>query len=139
MKQAAYSLVEVMVAVAVIGIGMTAAAMLINSLMAQEEINAASLRAANLQEQAVMLHRLGLGDDQIRALLPEETGTGTPSAGDFCIVFSTPQITNVPLVGGATMPLELTTCTMVFAMPLPGEQAPVFRTNPVDILRPVIR
>ena len=140
MKRGAYSLVEVMVAVAIVGIGMTAAAMLINTLMAQEEVNAASLRAANLQEQAVMLHRLGVDDEQIRALLPEVCGTNTePAVGNFSIVFYAPQIIDIEIGGAATIPLEHSICTMVFAMPLPGEQAPVLRTNEVDILRPVIR
>ncbi|MBE2181739.1 MAG: prepilin-type N-terminal cleavage/methylation domain-containing protein [Chthoniobacterales bacterium] len=140
MRRGAYSLVEVMVAVAVIGIGMTAAAMLINTLMAQEEVNAASLRAANLQEQAVMLHRLGLGSDQIRAILPEVCGTNSsPAEGTFSIVFSEPQQTNIAVSIGGTIPLEFTTCTMVFAMPLPGDDADPLRTNTVQILRPVIR
>ncbi len=147
MRREAYSLVEVMVAVAVIGIGMTAAAMLVNTLMAQEEVNAASLRAANLQEQAVMLYRLGVGDDPdlggddlIRALLPEVCGTNSPPAeGTFSIVFSDPQQTNIAVSSGGTIPLEFTTCTMEFAVPLPGDDAAPLRTNTVGILRPVIR
>jgi prepilin-type N-terminal cleavage/methylation domain-containing protein len=141
MKRDGYSLVEVLVAVAVVGIGMTASAMLINSLMAQEEVNSSTLRAANLQEQAVTLYRLGLSDSNIRAFLPETCGTGaTPAANNFSLEFGNPTTTNIAL-GGAlgTISVERTTCTMVFAVPLPGTNTPPRLTNVVDIIRPTIR
>jgi prepilin-type N-terminal cleavage/methylation domain-containing protein len=141
MNRGGYSLVEVMVAVAVVGIGMTAAAMLINTLMAQEEVNASSLRAANLQEQAVTLYRLGLSASNVRAVLPETCGTDTtPASGTFSLEFGTPAGTNIPLGGSlGTISMELTTCTMVFAVPLPGTNSPPLLTNTVNILRPTIR
>lgn len=141
MKRDGYSLVEVLVAVAVVGIGMTASAMLINTLMAQEEVNSSTLRAANLQEQAVTLYRLGLAADDIRAILPETCGTSsTPAANTFGLQFGTAVTTNIPLGGGlGTISMELTTCTMVFAVPLPGTNTPPRLTNTVNILRPTIR
>lgn len=66
MKRNGFSLVEAMIAAGIVAIGLTAAASLVGALMAKEEINSISLRAANLQEQAVMLYRLGLSPTRIR-------------------------------------------------------------------------
>ncbi len=48
MKKNAFSLVEALIAAAIVSIGLTAAAALVGALMAKEEINTVSLRAANL-------------------------------------------------------------------------------------------
>ncbi len=143
MKTAGYSLIEVMVVAGIVAIGLAAAASMINSLMFQEEINAGAVRAANLQEQAVMLHRLGLSDTQIRALLPEVCGTNaTPARDTFSITFSASTATNMTVGSGTnawTIGLDFTTCTLIYASPSPATNATPYRTNTVGILRPAIR
>jgi prepilin-type N-terminal cleavage/methylation domain-containing protein len=143
MNKAGYSLLEVMITAGIVAIGLAAAAAMINSLMFQEEINAGAVRAANLQEQAVMLHRLGLTDTQVRNLLPEVCGTNaTPARDTFSVTFSAPTVTNMAVGPGTnTWPisLELTTCTLIYASPSPDSSASPYRTNTVGILRPVIR
>lgn len=136
MSSRGFSLVEVMVAAAILVIGLTAAAVLAGTLMAQQELNAATLRAANLQEQAVKLYRLDLDGATIRSLLPETcASSGTPAPNAYVLTFSRPVPTAID-VNGTILNLDATGCTMVFGNP---QVAGSFVTNAVTILRPGIR
>ncbi len=136
MKTGGYSLIEVLIAASVVAIGLTAAAALVGTLMAQQELNAASLRAANLQEQAAKLHRLDLNSSTIRGLLPEScVGTGTPPAGGFTLRFF-PALTITNAVDTNEITIERTVCRIVFANPA---AAGTYRTNDVSIVRPTTR
>ena len=136
MSTKGYSLVEVMVAAAIVAVGLTAAAVLASTLMQQQELNAATLRAANLHEQAAKLYRLDLRPDDIYRLLPENcAGGGTPPANGYALSFSRAVATNIA-VGGTDVALEQTSCIMVFANP-GGNGALI--TNGVTIVRPSIR
>ena len=81
MRGKGFSLIEALIASAIVAIGLTAAASLVGALMAREEVNTVSLRAANLHEQAVILYRLGLSPARIRAILPETCIDGVAPAG----------------------------------------------------------
>jgi len=130
-----YSLVEVMVAAAIVAVGLTAAAVLASTLMQQQELNAATLRAANLQEQAAKLYRLDLRPDDIYRLLPENcSGGSTPPANGHAFSFSRAAPISVS-VGGIDVALDQTGCVMVYANPGNG----VLTTNGVTIVRPAIR
>ena len=136
MRARGYSLVEVMLAAAVVAIGLAAAAVLVGTLMQQQELNAASLRAANLQEQAAKLHRLDLNSSAIRGLLPEScVASGTPPVGGYTLRFFPALQTNIA-VGTNLLTIERTTCSIVFANP--GGEA-TYRTNNVSIVRPTTR
>lgn len=135
MKNRGYSLVEVMVAAAVVAVGLTAAAMLVGTLMQQQELNAATLRAANLQEQAAKLHRLDLSSSAIRGLLPDPcVASGTPPAGGYTLSFSVPTSTNI-LIDGTTVNLDRTSLTLVYPNTVMAGNV----TNRVDIFRPATR
>lgn len=132
-----YSLVEVLVAAAIVAVGLTAAAVLAATLMQQQELNAATLRAANVQEQAVKLYRLDLTPGDIVSLLPENSRLGTPqTAGEFGFTFSRATKTNMTVDPTATISLDRTGCVMVYDDPL-GAGGYVANTN--IILRPSIR
>jgi prepilin-type N-terminal cleavage/methylation domain-containing protein len=134
MKTGGYSLIEVLIAASVVAIGLTAAAALVSTLMAQQELNAASLRAANLQEQAAKLYRLDLRPDTIYQLIPENCqGGSTPPANGYALSFSRAAPTNVE-VDGSAVALDQTQCNMIFANP-DGS----LRTNRVAIVRPTSR
>ena len=136
MSTKGYSLVEVMVAAAIVAVGLTAAAVLASTLMQQQELNAATLRAANLHEQAAKLYRLDLRSGDIYRILPEICqGGGTPPANGYALSFSRAVATNI-LVSGTIVALEQTSCIMVFASP--GGNG-VLTTNSVTIVRPDIR
>lgn len=136
MNNRGFSLVEVMMAAVIIVIGLTAAAVLAGTIMAQQELNAATLRAANFQEQVVKLYRLDLGSSAIRGILPESCiSSGTPPAGGYTLSFSIASATNV-VVGSTTVNLDSTGCTLVHGDPAsPG----TYGTHTVTILRPSTR
>jgi type II secretory pathway pseudopilin PulG len=125
-----------MVAAAIVAIGLTAAAVLASTLMQQQELNAAALRAANMQEQSAKLHRLDLSSSLIRGLLPEPcVASGTPPVGGYTLRFFPALQTNI-LVGTNLIPIERTSCNIVFASP-GGEGS--YISNSVNIVRPTTR
>jgi len=93
----AYSLIEVLVAGAILAIGIAAAALLANSMLVQQEANAQVSSALNLQEQAGKLFRMGLSTGEITNVL--QTGG---------LSFST---NPAPLAG-----VESVNCVLVFAV-----------------------
>lgn len=132
----AYSLIEVMIAAAIVAVGLAAATVLVGTLMTQQEINASSLRAANLQEQAIRLYRLGIPPLDIPGLLPEASlSGGTPTDGKYAIDFEVSD--PIPFdVDGTAVIVEVTLCTMVYPNPS-GSAGAV--TNTVSVVRPTIR
>jgi len=145
MKALGYSLVEVVVAAAIAAIGVAAGAAIVNTLVVQEELNAGSVRAANLQEQAVMLYRLGVTNSQdLYNILPEPcTSSGNPAAGGFVLTFGAPTaVTNsASLEGGGQAPVayEVIPCTIVYGNPIAGSGQVAYLTNTINLVRPAIR
>ncbi len=136
MKSAGFSLVEVMMAAVILVIGLTAAAVLAGTIMAQQELNAAALRAANVQEQAVKLYRVDLDGATIRSLLPETCViSGTPPANGYVLTFKRPVPTTIDVAGSAVN-LDSTGCTMVGRNP---DSVGSLVSNSVTILRPSTR
>jgi len=136
MKTSGYSLIEVLVAAAVVAVGLTAATILVGSIMSQQELNLVSLRAANLQEQAVTLYRLGVEPTNIRAIMPEScTDSSTPAQGTFSLTFGASNSINV-VIGGATNTYLSNTCTVIFPNPPGGTGAATYSTNTVTVIMP---
>ena len=137
MKRNGFSLVEALMAAAIVAIGLTAAASLVGALMAREEVNTVSLRAANLQEQAVMLYRLGLSPERILEILPEPcSATTSPSAGAFGLSFGSPSAANCAATDGSVFAVTDTTCTLTFPVTGPDGSVLSYRNNSVTIVRP---
>ena len=137
MKTKGFSLVEAMIAAAIVGIGLTAAASLVGALMAKEEVNTISLRAANLHEQAVMLHRLGLPPARIREILPESCSeTPAPAAGAFGLTFGTPSTVACTASDGSAFAVTATPSTMVYPITGPDGSVLSYRSNSVTIIQP---
>jgi type II secretory pathway pseudopilin PulG len=67
---AAYTLIEVLVAAAILMIAVGAAGALALATVTQEETNARIVRCLNLHEQAVRLYQLGLDPSVVSAVLP---------------------------------------------------------------------
>jgi prepilin-type N-terminal cleavage/methylation domain-containing protein len=142
MNRAGYTIAEVLIAVLVVGIGLTAAATLVNSILGQEQLNASSVRAANLQEQAVMLTRLGVAAADIRSILPETVGTSsTPPRDEYSLLFTNSTGTVNVSVGGVTRAISMETVglTMIYRSPTPGEDTAAYITNAETVLLPTIR
>jgi type II secretory pathway pseudopilin PulG len=137
MKKSAFSLVEALIAAAIVSIGLTAAASLVGALMAKEEINTVSLRAANLHEQAVMLYRLGIAPATIRSILPETcTDTGTPAAGSFGLTFGSPTGVQEEASDGTIFSVVSTPSTLVYPVTAPDGSVLSYRSNSVTIVQP---
>jgi prepilin-type N-terminal cleavage/methylation domain-containing protein len=142
MNRRGYTIAEVLIAVLVVGIGLTAAATLVNSLLGQEQLSASSVRAANLQEQAVMLTRLGVAATNVRAILPETVGTSlTPSRDQYSMIFFN-STTNIPVSVGAaasTIRMDLVSIFMIYRSPTPGQATADYIYNTEAVLLPAIR
>ena len=137
MKRSGFSLVEALMAAAIVAIGLTAAASLVGALMAREEVNTVSLRAANLQEQAVMLYRLGLSPERILEILPEPcSATTSPSAGAFGLSFGAPSAINCTATDGSAFAVTGTTCTLTFPVIGPDGSVLSYRNNSLTIVLP---
>ena len=137
MKKNAFSLVEALIAAVIVSIGLTAAASLVGALMAKEEINTVSLRAANLHEQAVMLYRLGLAPATIRSILPETcTDSATPDAGTFGLTFGSPTSLQGTASDGTTFSVVSTPSALVYPVTAPDGSVLSYRSNSVSIVQP---
>lgn len=137
MKKNAFSLVEALIAAAIVAIGLTAAASLVGALMAKEEINTVSLRAANLHEQAVTLYRLGISPAKIREILPESCSESTtPAAGAFGLTFGAPVPTTYAASDGTSFAVTTTASTLVFPVTAPDGSVLSYRSNTVTIVQP---
>jgi type II secretory pathway pseudopilin PulG len=126
---AGYTIVEALVAAAILVIGVAAAASLSLTMVSQEEGNARVARAINLQEQAARLYQLGLSTNTIASLLPTDSGVAS-----ITFSASSSNLTNVGTV-------EIATCRMTFTSgaPLTDTNASINRTNDLTVVRPSIR
>lgn len=136
---AAYTLIEVLVASAILMIAVVAATALALATIAQEEMNARIARCLNLHEQAVRLYQLGLEPNVISAVLP-------PDPAVVSLAFT---IQNLPIPNLGTV--EQADSTLIFTTtPLASEwEAQTWssgessnsarRTNSIIAIRPSIR
>ncbi len=137
MKTKAFSLVEAIMAAAIVAIGLTAAASLVGALMAKEEVNSTSLRAANLHEQAIMLYRLGLPAQRIREILPESCSeSATPAAGSFGLGFGASSSLACTASDGMVFNVITTPSVLIFPVTAPDGSVLSYRSNSVTIVQP---
>jgi len=132
-KLAGYTLTEAVIAGAILLVGITAAALLANSLVLAQEGNERVIRAYNIQDQAAKLYALGLSPTTITNILPANCVTNSPAEGELIMNYGTA----TQVIGG--MSVEVATNTMVF---LAGQElggTPTYRTNTVIVVRPATR
>jgi len=136
MKTRGFSLVEAMMAAAIIAIGLTAAASLVGALMAKEELNSVSLRAANLHEQAIMLYRLGLSPARIREILPETCVDSSASSGAFGLTFGSPATVANQDSSGSSFTVRTVASTLTYPVKTPDGTTLSYVSNSVTIVLP---
>ena len=130
-----YSLIEVVIAGAILAMAIMAAASLASSLVQQQEWVPRGKAMLNIQEQAAKLFHLGLSPSQITNILPIPVSpTNSPPEGQVYLQFLIAS-TNVP--GAGTM--ERALCRLTFASQRRMGGALSYRTNQVLIVRPSIR
>lgn len=127
-RSQAYTLVEVLIAAAILAIGVMAAATLSLAMVNQQKSAAKMARALNVQEQAARLYQLGIASGSITNLLPMPTGA--------VITFSNETTVDLP-VGDC----QLVVCRLVYSagnyLLTTNSEAAV--TREVRVLRPTIR
>ncbi|MBE7495842.1 MAG: hypothetical protein HS117_12930 [Verrucomicrobiaceae bacterium] len=106
---AAYTLIEVLAAGAIISVGTTAAVSLSASVMLQEELSFRVAVTRNYQENMIRLWQLGLSPVQVTALMPLQTQSPPLQTA----IFGTPTLveTGVTTVNGTSV--ETAACTAV--------------------------
>ena len=89
---AAYSLIEVLVAAALLAVGVSAAARLSLIMVTQEDINQRISVSVAHQEIAMRLYQLGLEPSEVTALLPDE-----PDVASLTFTTGTTVISGAPI------------------------------------------
>jgi hypothetical protein len=108
-RRAAYTLIEVLAAGAIISVGTTAMVTLSATLMLQEELSNRVAITRNYQENMVRLWQLGLSSVQVAALMPSQAQNAVLQQA----IFGNPALveTGITTLNGVTM--ETATCTAV--------------------------
>lgn len=101
--QRGYTLIETLVASAVIMIAIGAAASLSLSMVTQEEMSERTVRAVNYLENAAMLYQVGMNTGEITALLPTE-----PTVNSLTFKAQTLSVTDLGNVSAVDMDLTYT-------------------------------
>ena len=129
-KNGGYTLVEALVAAAILIIAIAAAVTLTLTMTAQEESNHEFSRAINFQEQAARLYQLGLSPTAISQILPPD-----PVIESLAFDVSSTTVSGIGTV-------EAGTCTVVVesaTAELDGHNPVDSRTIEVTVVRPSIR
>ena len=137
MKKNAYSLLEVLIAGAILLVGIAAAAILSNALYTQEATDTRITQALNMQEQAARLWQLGLNTSTITNILPAKCSSlASPPSDSIHLVFNETMNTTLSGIPVDTLiPLQI-----VFVTGVGSGGTPVYRTNSVGaVVRPTNR
>lgn len=124
-----YTLVEAVIAGAILLVGIAAAALLANSVVLTQIGNERGARAINAQDQAARLYQLGLEPTTITNILPPNCTTNSPTHEELAMFFSTGSITFGPTTA------ESATNIMVYRAGEDTGANPTYRTNTVIIIR----
>jgi len=133
-----YSLIEVLIAAAVLMIAIAGAGSMALTVTTQQETNAVIARISNYHEQAARLYQLGLASSSIAAVLP----------GDPALVSLTFQNESLQVMAGIGT-VQRADCVLVFRPSAateswsagtwnPGD-ASARTTNSIVVVRPTIR
>ena len=135
-RDAAYSLIEVLIASGILLTGIAAIAMMAHTMFLQEEANGRVTRALNLQEQAATLWQLGLSPTTITNILPERCkATNPPGADTVCLTFTA----NANIAGLGSAIAESVNLNIVFHSATYANGTVVYQTNDVTVVRPSTR
>jgi len=131
----AYTLIETLIAGALLLIGICAAAVLANTMVLQEEANARITRYINLQEQVSRLYQLGLDYAAITNIIPEKCSSSNPPPAGSIYLSITSASTNIAGIGT----VEQAACRMVYPVGQDTGGTAIYGTNDITSIRPSIR
>lgn len=128
LSHAGYSLVEVLIAAAIVALGIGAAALLALTMVSQQEGSARVVRALNYQEQAGRLYQLGVSASDIPGIMPAESSvTSLTFSGEANVVDA-----NIGTY-------QTVTCSVVINTPTLFSSTSALQTNRVYLVRPNLR
>ena len=131
----AYSIMEVLIAAAIVAVGIAAAALITNSSVQQQELAAISTRAVNLQEQAIRLARMGFNQSQITSILPGPFA-GSADAATNSSYYLTHSVSSNTNTG---VSIEVISSELVYQAGYTSDGSAVYRTNVITAVREQIR
>lgn len=132
MNRRGYSLIEVVIAGALLVIGIAAAALFAHTMLLQQEASSRVAIAYNMHEQSARLFQLGLSPATITNILPVRTTTGVnPDAGQISLQFT---LSTNTVTGAGSM--EQAVIQMIFPAARQTDGTLVLRTNSVTVVRP---
>jgi prepilin-type N-terminal cleavage/methylation domain-containing protein len=99
LRRSGYTLIEVLTAAIIVGVGMTAAVSMSSTMMMQEELSWRVAVAMNYQENSCRLWQLGLSPSEVTAVMPSTSGH--PFLGE--ILDSTAVMTNLGYADHSTL------------------------------------
>jgi hypothetical protein len=108
-RRAAYTLIEVLAAGAIISVGTTAMVTLSSTLMLQEELSNRVAVTRNYQENMVRLWQLGLSSVQVSAVMPSQAQNAVLQQA----VFGNPALVETGVVTINNVVMETASCTAV--------------------------
>ncbi len=135
LRRAGYTLIEVVATAAVIAVGMSGAASLSGTMMAQEDLSWRVAVARNYQENIARLWQLGLSPNETMALIP--SASGNPLLSE--VVGASPTLTPTGQVNEDLMGvMEAAVCSFTInTANVAGAGAG--GTNQITIYRPTLR
>lgn len=74
LRRSGYTLIEVLTAAIIVGVGMAAAVSMSSTMMLQEELSWRVAVAMNYQENSCRLWQLGLSPEEVRKVMPNVNG-----------------------------------------------------------------
>ena len=133
--KAGYTLVEVVIAGAVIAVGMAGAASLSSTMMAQEELSWRVSVARNYQENLVRLWQLGLSPSEVMNLIP--SASGNPKLSE--VIGASPTLTATGQSNVAAMGvMDSAVCSFTIST-VNVAGAGAGGTNQVTVYRPTLK
>ncbi len=133
-RNAGYTLLEVVMAAAVVAVGLGGAVSLSSSMMAQEELTWRVAVSRNYQENWVRLWQLGLTGPEITGIMPSRSGN------DLANLISTqPSLIETGVVNEDLLAnLEGATCSMTISTDHVSS-SPAGATHTITAYRPTLR
>lgn len=132
-RSQAYSLIEVLIAGAIVAIGIAAAALMASALLNQEEYTGLAVRALNTQEQAAKLWQLGLDESSITNILPERCKSSNPPGANSMFLYFSNSPLAIPNVGSVE---RLNPLSIVFHSGTAANGTLIYQTNEITVIRP---
>jgi len=132
-KRSGFSLMEAVIAAAIVALGIAGAALMANSIIVNQEANTQLVYAQNLHEQTARLYQLGITPAAITNYLPDRFQSVAPTALNQ---FQLTTVAAVPPVGIAVEGIQN---TLTFSVGANSSGTAIFQSQTNTVFRESIR